>query len=407
VVLHHGEFASAVHYADKLGWNLATSAVQLLEPTAQPLWLQGPARSVGEKLTALMPAAADPYVFIGQSRRAQLERVMQLAEPDADVVTCGLVGAVLFFGGLLAAAWRVRRDPVATQVFVWGAGVVGYLLVQHALVQWHHWAFRFMILAAPWAAVVGAWGLGRLPGKFRAAGWVLLVVSSVEVFAQVQVRTGQAAWQALTRPDRSASHFIYGHWRAWAGQLDQPAQPLRLALPIDKALASFYRLAPSRPVVLERLSALDAVTAEAAVGTAPGWLVLPLEHFMGREGRVMGRTGLFEVAAFRKLLPGELPRPLLYRNRILEVDGQPRRELLLRTWADVPVGLELFNPGSVERRFALRTPTGGSAGVLPAGAHVVVAVPVPADVLALVTIDFSRSLPGADHADLPLLRLVP
>ena len=407
VVLHHGEFASPAHYVDKLRWNLATSAVQAFEPTAQPFWLQGPARSVGERLTALMPAAADPYVFIGQSRRAQLERVMRLSEPDADVVTCGLVAAGLFFCGLFSAAWKARRDPVAAQVLVWGAGVVGYLLVQHALVQWHHWAFRFMILAAPWTAVVGAWGLGCLSGKFRFAAWVLVIVSSIGIFAQVQVRTGQAAWQALTRPERSASYYLYTHWRAWAGQLDQPGQPLRLAFPIDHALAAFYRLAPPRRVELEMLSTMNAVTAEAAVDSVPGWLVVPLGHFMGREGRVMGRTGLFDVAAFRKLLPGERPRPLLYRNRILEVNGQPRRELLLRTWAAVPVRLELFNPGSADRRFELRTPTGGSTGVLPAGGRLVVDVPVPVDMLALVTIDFFRSAPDAGNDNLPLLRLVP
>jgi len=407
VVLHHGEFSSPLHYVDKLRWNLATSAVQLLEPTAQPFWLQGPALAAGEKLTGLMPAVADPYVFIGQSRRAQLERVMQLTEPDADVVTCGLVGAGLFFGGLVLASGRARRDPVAAQVFVWGAGVVAYLLAQHALVQWHHWAFRFMVLAAPWAAVVGVWGVGCLPGRIRLAAWVLVIVSSVEVFAQVQMRTGQAAWQAVTRPERSASYYLYSHWRAWAGQLDHPEQPLRLAFPIDKALASFYRLAPPRHVELERLSTMTAATAEAAVGSDLGWLVVPLEYFMGREGRVMGRTGLFEVAAFRQLLPGERPRPLLYRNRILETNGQPRRELLLRTWADAPVRLELFNPGPAERHFEIRSPTGGSTGALPAGGRLVVDVPVPADVLAVVTVGFPGSAPGADPGDLPLLRLVP
>ncbi len=406
VVLHHGEFASPAHYAEKLVWNLGTSAVQLLEPTAQPFWLQGLARTTGDKLTGKLPAEADPFVFIGQSRRTQLERVMQLPEPDADVVTCGLIGVLLFFCGLLLAAWQRKSAATAAQLLVWGTGVIGYLVMQHALVQWHHWAFRFMVLAAPWVAVVGAWGLGRLPGKLRVAAWAVALVSAAEVFGFVQWRTSQAAWQALTHPERSASYYYYSHWRAWAGQLDRPAEPLRLAFPIDRALASFFRLEPPRLVGLERLSGMNAITAEAAVATAPGWLVVPLEHFMGREGRVMGRTG-FTIAAYRALLPGERPKPLLYRSSSTAVDGRPRRELLLRTWSDAPVRLEFFNPDATDCRFELRTPLTGMAEVVPGGARLVLDVPVPADVLALVTVDFPKPVPGAIARKLPLVRLVP
>ena len=406
VVLHHGEFASPSHYVEKLARNLGTSAVQLFEPTAQPFWLQGLARATGDQLTGKLPAEADPYVFIGQSRRAQLERVMQLEEPDADVVTGGLLSALLFFCGLGLAAWRHKQMPGAGQILVWGGGVIGYLVVQHALVQWHHWAFRFMVLAAPWVAVVGAWGLGRLPGKLRVAAWAVALVSAAEVFGFVQWRTSQAAWQALTHPERSASYYYYNHWRAWAGQLDHPTEPLRLAFPIDRALASFFRLEPPRLVGLERLSGMNAATAEAAVVTAPGWLVVPLEHFMGREGRVMGRTG-FTLAAYRALLPGERPQPLLYRSSSTAGNGRPRRELLLRTWSDAPVRLEFFNPDATDCRLELRTPLAGMVVVVPGGAHLVLDVPVPADVLALVTVDFPQPVPGAIAPKLPLVRLVP
>jgi hypothetical protein len=407
VILHHGEFALPAHYPEKLARNLGTSAVQLLEPTAQPLWLQGFSRAVGEKLTARLPAEADPYVFIGQSRRDQVERVMQLTESDADVVTCGILGVGFFFVGLLLAVVTSRRDAVARQMLVWGGGVIGYLLVQHALVQWHHWAFRFMVLVAPWVAVIGAWAVGVLPRKLRVGVWVVLLVSAAEVFAVVQWRTSQAAWQALTNPGRSASYHVYRHWRAWAGQLDQPGEPLRLAFPIDRALASFYRLAPSRPVELERLSALQATTAEAAVGSAPGWLVVPLEQFMGREGRVMGRTRLADLAAYRALRPGERPQPLLYRHRLLPTENGVRRELLVRTWSDVPVRVELFNPGTSACRFELRTPAGQVTEVVPAGARLVVEAPVPADVLTVMTIDFPKPEPDAVAPGVPLVRLVP
>ncbi len=388
VVLHHGEFASPAHYAEKAARNLGTSAVQLLEPTAQPFWLQDFSRAAGERLTRRMPAEADAYVFIGQSRREQLERVMQLAAPDADVVTCGIIGVGLFLGGLLLAA-VVRNRAGAAQILVWGAGVLVYLVVQHALVQWHHWAFRFMVVAAPWVAVTGAWGLGVLPRKLRVAAWVVVLVSAAEVFVMVQARAGQAAWPALTQPGRSASYFYYRNWRTWAGQLDQPDAPLRLAFPIDHALASFFRLDPPRALVIERLSDIRDLTAEAAVGSAPGWLVVPLEQFMGREGRVMGRTGLFNLAAYRKLQPGEKPQPLLYGYRARKLGEMLRDELLLRAWADAPVRLEFFNPRSTACRFELRTPTATLTQEVPAGERRVLEVPLRADIAAWVTIEYA------------------
>jgi len=290
---------------------------------------------------------------------------------------------------------------------VWGGGVIGYLLVQHALVQWHHWAFRFMVLAAPWIAVVSAWGVGCLPGKLRVAAWTVLVVSALDVFAVVQWRTSQAAWQALNHPERSASYFVYSHWRAWAGQLDQPAEPLRLAFPIDHALASFYRLAPARQVEQTRLSEIQPGTAEAVLGSLSGWLVVPLEQFMGREGRVMGRTTMFGLAAYRTLRAGERPQPLLYTYRLRKMGEMLRDELLLRTWVDAPVRLELFNSGTKACRFELHTPTTGITDVVPAGARLVLGVPVPADILSWVTIDVASPAPEA-VAQSPLrIRLVP
>lgn len=129
---------------------------------------------------------------------------------------------------------------------------------------------------------------------------------------------------------------------------------------------------------------------------------------MGREGRVMGRTGLsFDLAAYRVLRPGERPQPLLYRNRLRDVNGQPRRELLLRTWSEAPVRLELFNPGATPSSFELGTLTGRVAGVVPAGERLVVDAPVPANVLAVVTIDFLKPVSAAADPVVPLIRLVP
>jgi len=389
VVLHHGESASPAHYPEKMMRNLGTSAVQLFEPTAQPFWLQGPSLALGVVLTARQPAQPDDYVFIGQSRRAQLERVMQMTEPDADVVTCGVLAALLFLAGLLAAGFGYARLPGAPQVLVWGAGAVIYLGTQHALVQWHHWGFRFMVLAAPWMAVGGAWAVTRLPRLWRIAVWAGLLVSAGDVFLSVQTRANQAAWQAVTRPSRAAAYYQFSHWRAWAARLDRPQEPLRLAFPIDRELAAFYRLDPPRRSTIESLSGLRADTAEAAVGAAPGWLVVPLEHFMGREGRVLGRIGPFEIAAYRALQPGEEPQPLLYRLQARKLAEKNRDELLLRTWAGVPVRLELTNPATAPCTVVLKSPTGTVNTTVPARGSLIVDMPMPPDVLCWVTVDYA------------------
>jgi len=406
VVLHHGDFASPAHYPEKMLRNLGSSAVQLFEPTAQPFWLQETSRAAGVVLAARQPAQADDYVFIGLARREQLERVMRLTEPDADVVTCGLLAAGMFLVGLLTAGLGWRSQPGAPQVSVWGAGVAVYLMMQHALVQWHFWEFRFLVIAAPWMAVVGAWAVGRWPRMLRVAAWTVLVAAAAEIFFGVQARTSQAAWQAVERPMRSASFYNYNHWRAWVARLDQPQEALRAAFPINNPLAAFFRHERPRHVTIESFARLPGATAEDALGGFTGWLVVPLEHFMGREGRVMGRTGLFNLAAYRRLQPGETPRPLVYTNQPLAADGVWRHELVLRTWSDAPVRLELTNPGGEARQFGVISPTDRRAGEIPAGGRLILEVAVPSDVLAVVTVDFAKPA-GAEELAVPAVRLAP
>ncbi len=311
VVLHHGEELSVVQHGEKLALNLGTSAVQLLDPNAQPLWLEGISRAAGQKLAAAFSSDPDPYVFMDFPRRIQLEQVMGSAEPDADLVTCGVPAVGLFFVGLvLAGVWRAR-DQAARLVLVWGGGVVVFLLVQHALVQWHHWAFRFLVLAAPWVGVVGAWGIERLPRKVRVALWTVAVVSALQVFAVVQWRVNQAAWQAVTRPNRALSHFVYHHWRDWGATLGPAGSPLTLAQPINQALAAFVRVDPARRIELRHLAAQPA-TAEAAVRSLDGWLVVPARFFAGRESHVEKRVWFFNgdeasefsLAAYRRIGTG-------------------------------------------------------------------------------------------------------
>ncbi len=389
VVLHHGEFASPWHYLEKMLRNLGTSAVQLFAPMDQPFWLQGASRAAGVALMAGQPVQPDEYVFMNLERSTQLEFILKLAEPDADVAACGLIGAGLFLAGLLAAGFGWSRLPGAPQIFVWGAGVAVYFATQHALVQWHHWAFRFMVLVAPWMAVCGTWVVALLPRLGRVVAWAVVLVSSVEVFITVQARANQAAWQAVTRPARAAPYYQYLNWRLWAERLDQVEEPLRVAFPIDRPLAAFYRLTPARPVYIGSLAGLDAASAEIAVGTAPGWLVVPSEHFMGREGRVLGRVGPLGVAAYRALRPGEKPQPLAYAFRARLAGDKCRDELLLRTWVDVPVRLELSNPDQASCPFELRSPAATLQGVVPAAGRLVIEVPLPPEVLCWITIEYA------------------
>jgi hypothetical protein len=82
-----------------------------------------------------------------------------------------------------------------------------------------------------------------------------------------------------------------------------------------------------------------------------------------------------------------------------------RDELLLRTWADAPVRLEFLNPRTTACRFELRTPTATLTPEVPAGAHLVLEVPVPAGIPAWVTIDYA---PAASESEGNLrIRLVP
>lgn len=142
----HGPSFSLAEHADKLRLNLASSAVQLFDPNAQPWWLEDLSRSMGRRLVRTLSVETDPYLFVNVSRRAQLEQVMELREPDCDLLTCGIPSVMLFAVGFGLAALRVGRDKSAPLILVWGAGVIVFILVQHAMVQWHYWTFRFFIL---------------------------------------------------------------------------------------------------------------------------------------------------------------------------------------------------------------------------------------------------------------------
>jgi hypothetical protein len=411
VVLHHGDLHSLAQHAEKLALNLGTSAVQLLDPNSQPLFLQEFCHQAGLRLSALLPSDPDPYVFEGWPRRPQVEAVMRAAKPDSDYVTCGVLGVALFLGGLAMAGVRRARDQSAPLVLGWGGGVIIYILVQHALVQWHLWGFRFMVLAGPWMGVVGAWGISRLTRRWQVAAWAVAAVSALQVFVVIQWRPGQVAWQAVTNPDRFMPYYTYHQWREWAASLEPAGSPLLVALPINRPLAAFYRQREAREVRLARVLDERIGTAEQFLQDKPGWIIVPAARFMGTEGLVQGRAFRFmqqdgsspySLAAYRRLRPGEEPEPMLYRSlRTARLAGA-RDDLLVRSWTAM-AHLHLQNPSGAGWKYSITVPGDKQEGML--GPHEVraVALHLSSERVTQVLVDYSTP---DETAAVPLLELV-
>jgi hypothetical protein len=413
VLLHHGGPLTLKQHMEKLDLNLKTSAIQLFDPTAQPIWLQEAAASFGKKLLPLLPMQDDPYLFShGISRRILAGSTLYQARPDADVLSCGLVAVVVFLFGALVAGSRTASNPMAAQILVWAAGVAIYILVQHTLVQWHLWSFRFMVLVAPWIAVVGASGICQMTRRTQLVLWVVIVASTVQLFTFVQSRAYQAAWQVVTKPGSSMATILYGHWRTWADKLDRPDAPLRLAFPINYAEGVFYRLNKSRRATVERFSDLNGLSAEAAAANTSDWLIVPAFTFKGREGRVFGKTWLFKgeensaysVAAYRALRPGESPIPILYHSSTsLKSDGVQYR-LLIKSW-QTSVALRLKNPSGSSWKFEVIAGSIHRSGDLQAHEEIPLEIPIGTDAPSEMTFDFRSSTPAQNSNLYPTVNL--
>lgn len=412
VRLHHGEPGLGFTNRTKKLWlNLRSSAVQLFDPHAQPAGLRSPARAAG--LALLPDAADDPYEFEQFNRRQALAAVMGYPSPDVDVLSCGVLAVGAF---LLAAGTLLVRRPVTAGRRLVLAGalvVIGYVLCEHAVVQWHVWAFRFMVLVAPWWAVTVAAGLEASPRRLRVAGWVVLLAASGSVFWHVTTRTPQAGWLALARPEGAPARIIPQAWRDWSRTLGPAGSPLRVALEHNRPLAAFLRQLPPRTVRLMRPPADPSITAEAMTAGQPGWLLVPLQRFIGREGRVQVRTWInpgpegddCSLAAYRSLAPGENPFPVLYRNQRTDAAGNIRRSLLVRTWDSGPVGLQFFNPRPEACRWLVITPTQEYRGEVAAGGTAETELPLPADALTELLVLFSG--PPGGPAPVVALRVSP
>ena len=304
---HGGELTVSDHLR-KLRLNLATTLAQLFEPNAQPPGFRAGALRLAESLAARLPAA-DKFSFDELDRRANVQKVLRLPEPDADVASCGVLSVALLAAGFLGALFNRRRTGAST-VLVWSGGVVLFVLTLYALLQWHPYSFRFWLLVAPWMTVVVAWWLESLPGLARKFGWAFAALCTVTIFWNSTLHTYQAGWPAATHPERGLSFTVFSQVRQWTRSLGPATASLHVALPVNQPLAAFVRLGDGRRVELLRLSALPA-TAEAAVQNLDGWLIVPVRQFVGREGRVEKRpwlffgdeTSPFSLVAYRRLRP--------------------------------------------------------------------------------------------------------
>lgn len=410
--LHQG-LDSGYGQAHKVYWNLKSALAQTLEPQSQPLGLRSVSRDAGLAIARSLPTN-DRYTLGDLDRRATLEKLLQRTDPDVDVTSFGVVTSVVFVGGALLALSR-RREAEGRLILVWSAGIAVFILFFYAMQQWHPFGFRYFVLVAPWVAVVAAWGIEQLAPPWRNAAWILAAAAALDVGWHVTVRTHQAGWQSVVRPERYAGYFAEEGWRAWSGSLDRAGDPFRLALPEERPIAAFYRQWPRRQVEFKSPPEEGMATAEEFVRGARGWVIVPATRFLGREGRVAASVWLFggdessvySLAAYRTLGAGEKPQTIFYRWRRTVAGGAVSYELLVKGEGGGAVRLALSNPSAGAFGFEWSSPLARAGGVLAAGARTVIALPVPAGVVSQVRVSFEPS-PGQETGPpLPTLEPAP
>lgn len=409
VTMHHGRNPGLAGSVEKLRLNLTSSFAQLLEPNSQLAGWRSMVRSVGESVIRHLPEQ-DPYAFEGLNRRANLEKIYAVAAPDADVASTGILLPVLGLAAALAAFLR-RKTPDGELALIWAAALGAFVLFLHWRVQWHPYLFRFLALAVPWLAALAVWWLQLLPWRERAVAWIVTGAATLSGLGGALFNTYQSGWPAIVQPAQSIGSYVYEGWRSWSAGLDDASAPLRPALAVNSPLAAFYRQATARQVVPESLAALPPGSAEAAVPPGRGWIIVPVAQFLGKEGRVLGRTWLYDgdehhpysVAAFRALRAGEEPALLVYRNKLQEKNGRMQRELLVRNWSTVPHQLELSNPGPAAVHYTVYSSVGGTEGDLAPGAHAWLEIALPTDAVALLGVGYPKPVRGDGWVEMKLL----
>jgi hypothetical protein len=408
---HHQGFDSVSGQARKVYLNLTSALAQTLEPQSQPLGLRAAARSAGEALVRRLPDE-DSYTLRGIVRKPALEEILGRGTPDADATSFGIVTLLIF---ALGAAWSLitcARGP-SQLVLVWSAGVTAFFLFFYVMQQWHPYGFRYLVLGAPWIAVVGAWGIEQLGRPLRLLAWVLVGLASLDVGWRVTTETSQAGWQSVVNPERYVGYYAASEWRRWSSHLDHPGDPLVIALPEERPISAFYRQVPLRQVRF-KADPGGSLTAEDFVRDQRGWVIVPATRFLGREGNVAASTWLlggdpsnvYSVAAYRSLERGEVPNVIVYRQRRTVTDDGVLFDLLVKPAGDGPTLVALFNPGGEAFSFACTTPLGEVRGLLAPGAGTTVTVPLSKDSVAEVRIDFGPAARTEDASELPTVAVL-
>lgn len=412
------EFVSMHHQGahgqllEKTGLNLATSFVQVLEPNSQPPGLQTVTRAIDGWLADRLPVQ-DQFSYENLNRRETLENIINRREPDADATTFGILALAFFFLGVLLAVQSSR--PGAGDIRWWSAGVLVFFIFFHAMQQWHPYGFRYFVLVAPWMAVVSAWGLAGVSARLGRVAWALALIAAAATAWQVLTHTHQAGWRAVVQPERARNYFIYRGWREWMRELDSPTDVVRLALPFNRPLAAFYRLAPARKIIPQTEAALVGLTAERAVDEfGEGWLIVPALRFMGNEGRVRARLWLFDgdptspfsLAAYHALAASGVEEPYVYRHKTFSDPNAFRHELLVRVGASGRATVHCEAAASVGWYYTVRSPLEVQRGEWQGGSHDIF-LSLPTDKVAEVTVSFTVVMKGMDDLSSPTVKIEP
>jgi hypothetical protein len=158
----------------------------------------------------------------------------------------------------------------------------------------------------------------------------------------------------------------------------------------------------------------DGGTAEKFLQDNAGWVIVQADRFLGREGRVQGRTWLYfgqagrspySLAAYRRLTPGEEPAAMLYRALRTVQPAGVTSDLLVRSWSGV-ARLRLHNVSAVAWKFHALAADDRTEGSLAAGETREVSLKIPSAQVAQVLVVLAR-LDPASAAAAPAVELLP
>lgn len=366
---HNGAFV------DKLTANLPAALLQLADPSSQP-WPLGEALRRPASWLAGKISDTEDLVWMGYRRRSTLGSIFARENPDADVTSFGLLPVLL---ALTAIPIAIRSGGADSRLVVAIlAGLAVAFLFFTGMQRWHPFGYRYMVLAAPWLAIIMAWALENYPPALRRSGWIICVGASLLVLVQQNLWPHQSGWRAVWHPGGSASYHHAQAWSAWAEGFEAGSR-LAVALPYNRPLAGFFR--GPKAMDLHFKPVPDEATAEDAARRENGWLIVAATHYLGREGRVVTRTWLdngdetspFSLAAYRVLQPGEISEVAVYRVKKDRRGDTRHWSLLIGNPTTASVRLDLANEGPqsvvvkvttpLQRREIILSPS-GEAGLL-------------------------------------------